>query len=68
MNWFWVRLNNYFNRASSLPRPKYSKQKIHWTKAEKPLNQMTPEERSEFATRLATESLKELAPKKKKYR
>jgi len=29
---------------------------------------MTPEERSEFATRLATESLKELAPKKKKYR
>jgi hypothetical protein len=43
-------------------------QKIHWTKAEKPLNQMTPKERSEFATRLATESLKELAPKKKKYR
>jgi hypothetical protein len=34
--------------------------KIHWTKAEKPLDEMTAEERKEFAKRLAGESLKKL--------
>jgi hypothetical protein len=34
--------------------------KIHWTKAEKPLEEMTTEERKEFAQRLASESLKKL--------
>jgi hypothetical protein len=34
--------------------------KIHWTNAEKPLEEMTAEERKEFAKRLASESLKKL--------
>lgn len=34
--------------------------KIHWTKAEKPLEEMTAEERKEFAKKLASKSIKNL--------
>jgi len=36
--------------------------KIHWTKAEKPLEEMTAEERRRFAEKLANKSLKAGAP------
>lgn len=37
--------------------------KIHWTKAEKPIDKMTAEERKEFAQTLAKESLEAHSPK-----
>ncbi len=37
--------------------------KIHWTKAEKPIDEMTAEERKEFAKTLAKESLEAHSPK-----
>jgi hypothetical protein len=37
--------------------------KIHWTKAEKPIDEMTTEERKEFAQTLAKESLEAHSPK-----
>lgn len=43
-----------------LARPKKATQaptQIHWTKADKPLEEMTPEERKNFAEKMATESL-----------
>jgi hypothetical protein len=36
--------------------------KIHWTKAEKPLGEMTTDERTKFAEKLANKSLKALSP------
>ena len=43
-----------------IARPKKATQaptQIHWTKADKPLEEMTSEERKNFAEKMATESL-----------
>ena len=41
---------------SMLARPvKPKEQSLHWVKADKPVDEMTPEERKRFATKLADE-------------
>ena len=53
-----------------LARPKKATQaptQIHWTKADKPLEEMTPEERKNFVGKMATESLKSLENKPHTY-
>ena len=51
-----------FNLIKSfLARPaKPSKSKLHWVKADKPLNEMTTEERKKFSSSLADSIMKQI--------
>lgn len=60
MNWFWAQLGKYFDKRNGIVRDPAPKQNFHWTKADKPLEEMTLEERKIFAEKLASESLKAL--------
>ena len=44
-------------------KPAQASNRVHWTKAEKPLGDMSTEERKKFAEKMATESLKSLESK-----
>lgn len=51
---------------ATIARPRKATQaptQIHWTKADKPLEEMTPEERKNFAEKMATESIQSLENK-----
>ena len=48
-------------------KPAQASTKIHWTKADKPLGDMSTEERKNFAEKMATESLKSLESKPNTY-
>ena len=53
MNWFWAQLGKYFDKRNGIVRDLSPKQNLHWTKANKPLSEMSKEEQREFITKMA---------------
>jgi len=59
MNWFWSRLDNFFAKRNGLVREPSQTSNLHWVKANKPVGEMSDQERNDFASRLADEILKQ---------
>lgn len=57
MKWFWIFLGRYFDKRNGISRKKTTR--LHFTKADKPLEQMSPEERQDFAKRIVDGFLNE---------
>ncbi len=53
MRWFWVRLNNYFNRRDSSSPRQQKVPNINWTRASKPFSEMSKEEQVRFIHKMA---------------
>jgi hypothetical protein len=63
MKWFWVLVSKFFDKRNGLVRNHANKPKLHWVKADKPIGEMSPEERNIFSSRLADEILKNVRDK-----
>jgi hypothetical protein len=57
VKWFWISLGRYFDKRNGILRKKSTR--LHFTKADKPLEQMSPEERQDFAKRIVDGFLNE---------
>jgi hypothetical protein len=57
VKWFWISLGRYFDKSNGISRKKSTR--LHFTKADKPLEQMSPEERQDFAKRIVDGFLNE---------
>jgi hypothetical protein len=53
MRWFWVWLNNWFNRRVDTTSHQDKVQRLTWTKASKPIDEMSKEERLNFIHKIA---------------
>lgn len=53
MTWFWIRLGKYFDKRNGVVRDPAPNNKINWTKAPKPFEEMNEGERDDFISRLA---------------
>ncbi len=51
MKWFWIALGKFFDMRNGVKREKPST-KIHFTKADKPIREMTKDERRELAKKI----------------
>jgi hypothetical protein len=60
MRWFWVRLNNWFNRSVDTTQNEEKVQKITWTKASRPFNEMSKDEQRAFIEKMAKNTHKNL--------
>ncbi len=58
MKWFWVLVSKFFDKRNGMVRNHVKKPKLHWVRAQKPISEMTQEERNNFSLRLANEILK----------
>ena len=63
MKWFWVLVSNFFDKRNGVVRKHANKPNLHWVKAQKPIGEMSPEERNNFSSRLADEILKNVKDK-----
>lgn len=50
MRWFWIYLGRFFDKRNGVNREKNTR--IHFTKADKPLGEMSPEERQNLAKKI----------------
>jgi len=63
MKWFWVLVSKFFDKRNGVVRNHANKPKLHWVKADKPIGEMSSEERNSFSLRLADEILKNVKGK-----
>ena len=63
MKWFWASVSKFFDNRNSVVGNNANKPKLHWVKAQKPIGEMSPEERNIFSSRLADEILKNVRDK-----
>jgi hypothetical protein len=57
MKWFWLRLDDFFAKRNNVVRKPTQTSNLHWVKANKPIGEMSEQERHDFASRLSNEIL-----------
>jgi len=52
VKWFWIALGKFFDKRNA-PRKEKPVTNIHWTRAEKPIGEMSKDERRDLAKKIA---------------
>jgi hypothetical protein len=60
MKWFWASVSKFFDNRNGVVRKHANKPNLHWVKAQKPIGEMTEEERQNFSSKLADEIIKNI--------
>jgi hypothetical protein len=60
MKWFWVLVSKFFDKRNGVVRKNANKPNLHWVKADKPIGEMTEQERKNFSSKLADEIIKNI--------
>jgi len=63
VRWFWVWLNNFFNKRDNPSLHKHKGLSLNWTRANKPFNEMSKEEQLNFIYKMA-ETISDISPKR----
>ena len=60
MKWFWASVSKFFDNRNSVVGNDANKPNLHWVRAQKPIGEMTEQERKDFSSKLADEIIKNI--------